>query len=72
MPLPKFITIDGKRFAWRDVLQCRREQIAACAEREQPALFELREDHRPAVDRTAQGRYHEPSLFSLLDGRAEQ
>jgi hypothetical protein len=39
MPLPKFITIDGKRFAWRDVLQRRREQREACAEPEQPTLF---------------------------------
>lgn len=46
MPLPKFITIDGKRFAWRDVLQRRREQIAACAEPEQPTLFGLKEDRR--------------------------
>ena len=72
MALPKFITIDGKRFAWRDVLQRRREQIAACAEPEQPALFELKEDHRPATDRTADGRYREPSLFSLLGGRVGQ
>jgi hypothetical protein len=68
MPLPKFITIDGKRFAWREVLQRRREHREACAEPEQPALFELKEDRRPASDRTAAGRYREPSLFTLLDG----
>jgi hypothetical protein len=67
MALPKFIEIDGKRIAWRDVLQRRREQIDACAEPQQPALFELREDHRPASDRTAAGRYLEPSLFTLLN-----
>jgi len=50
MAAPKFIEIDGKRIAWRDVLQRRREQIEACAEPGQPALFELREDHRPASD----------------------
>jgi hypothetical protein len=66
--LPKFIEIDGKRIAWRDVLQRRREQLEACAEPEQPALFELREDHRPASERSAAGRYGEPSLFTLLDG----
>jgi hypothetical protein len=68
---PRFIDIDGERIAWRDVLRRRREQIEACAEPEQPALFELREDHRPASDRTAAGRYLEPSLFTLLDGRVE-
>jgi len=66
MAAPKFIEIDGKRIAWRDVLQRRREQIEACAEPGQPALFELREDHRPASDRTAAGRYLEPSLFTTL------
>ena len=68
MALPKFIEIDGKRIAWREVLQRRREQLEACAAPEQPALFELREDHRPASDRTAAGRYRAPSLFTRLDG----
>jgi hypothetical protein len=72
MPLPKFITIDGKRHLWRDLLQRRREQLESCTEPAQPALFELREDNRPAADCTAEGRYREPSLFSLLDGRAGQ
>jgi hypothetical protein len=67
MRYPKFIEIDGKRIAWRDVLQRRREQLLATAEPSQPALFELKEDHRPASDRTAGGRYLQPSLFTLLD-----
>jgi hypothetical protein len=45
----------------------RREQLAAVAKSEQPALFELKEDRRPIADRTAAGRYCEPSLFTLLD-----
>jgi hypothetical protein len=68
MALPKFIEIDGKRIAWRNLLRRRREQIEACAEPEQPALFELKEDHRPASERSAAGRYREPSLFTVLDG----
>ena len=47
MPAPKFIDIDGKRFLWRELLQRRREQVAAAARVEQPALFELKEDTRP-------------------------
>ena len=47
MPAPKFIDIDGKRFLWRELLQRRREQVAAAARVEQPALFELKEDCRP-------------------------
>jgi hypothetical protein len=41
---PKFIDIDGKRFVWRELLQRRREQLAAAARVEQPALFEMKED----------------------------
>jgi hypothetical protein len=65
MPAPKFIDIDGKRFLWRELLQRRREQLAAAARVDQPALFELKEDRRPLPERTAAGRYSEPSLFSL-------
>ena len=63
MSNPKFIEIDGKRLLWRDVLQLRREQKQACANAVQPALFELHEDRRPLAERTAAGRYLEPSLF---------
>ena len=65
--VPKFIVIDGKRFAWRDLLQRRREQLVAAAKVEQPFPFELKEDHGPASQRSAAGRYREPSLFSLLE-----
>jgi hypothetical protein len=67
MSNPKFIEIDGKRLLWRDVLQLRREQKQASANAIQPSLFELQEDRRPLSDRTAAGRYLEPSLFTLLD-----
>ena len=63
---PRFIEIDGQRFLWRDLVRHRREQLAAAAVPEQPALFELREDRRPATARTTAGRYVEPSLFTLL------
>jgi hypothetical protein len=60
----KYIEIDGKRHLWRDILQLRREQKKAHATAQQPALFELKDDRRPAAERTAAGRYREPSLFS--------
>jgi hypothetical protein len=42
----------------------RREQLAACRHPvEQPALFSLQEDARPAAQRTAAGRWREPMLF---------
>jgi hypothetical protein len=59
-----FIEIDGKRHLWRDILQLRREQKAAHARPQQPTLFELKDDCRPATQRTAEGRYREPMLFS--------
>ena len=65
MANPKFIEIDGKRVLWRDLLLKRREQLAAVAKSEQPALFELKEDKRPIADCTAADRYLEPSLFSF-------
>ena len=64
MPAPRFIEIDGRRYLWRDVLQLRREQKKALARTQQPALFELKEDHRPVAERSAAGRYREPSLFA--------
>jgi hypothetical protein len=64
---PRFIDIDGKRYLWRDLVRLRLEQRAAARRGEQPPLFELREDCRPATDRTAAARYLEPSLFTLTD-----
>jgi hypothetical protein len=51
-----FIVIDGKRHASRDILKLRREQRKA-ARQTQLTLFELKDDHRPATQRTADGRY---------------
>jgi hypothetical protein len=62
---PKFIVIDGKRYLWREILQLRRDQRKA-ARQPQPTLFELRDDSRPASQRTAEGRFTEPTLF-LVD-----
>jgi hypothetical protein len=66
----RFIVIDGKRHLWRDVLRLRREQVRAFASVRQPALFELKDDCRPPAERTAAGRYLEPSLFTQPHGRA--
>jgi len=64
VPAPRFIEIDGKRYVWRDLLQLRREQREAARQTEQPLLFVLRTDCRPSSDRTAAGRYREPTLFT--------
>lgn len=65
MPLPRFIHIDGRRYAWRDLVALRRAQATPPAE--QPTLFELREDHRPAGERSAAERYQAPSLFAVFE-----
>ena len=58
------IIIDGKRYRWRDILQMRQEQRAAIAKASQLELFaNLPADSRPAPERTASGRYQQPSLL---------
>ena len=47
MPAPKFIDIDGKRFLWRDLMQRRREQVAA---RQGRAARPVRAEGRSAAD----------------------
>jgi hypothetical protein len=44
----------------------RRQQLEAWKENEarQPPLFELQTDYRPRAERTAAGRYLEPSLLN--------
>jgi hypothetical protein len=68
----RFVEIEGKRFLWRDLVKLRREQRRASANAPQPALFPLIEDRRPPAERTAAGRYLEPSLFSIPNGRDDQ
>ena len=51
-------------------MRLRREQRQAAVDLEQPALFELREDCRPAADCTAAWRYLEPTLFTLMERQA--
>lgn len=60
----RYIEIDGKRHLWRDILELRREQKKVFAQAQQPTLFELKYDRRSVSDRSAAGRYREPSLFS--------
>jgi hypothetical protein len=63
----RFFEFEGRRVLWRDIVKLRRAQLAAATKATQPALFELKEDCRPASQRTAAGRYAEPSLLSLFD-----
>jgi hypothetical protein len=62
MSAERFIEIGGKRYTWRDILALRREQVRR-SRLPQPTLFELKEDRRPSSQRSATGRYAEPTLF---------
>ena len=66
---PATIEIDGRRYLWSEIVERRRRQIAAhdAAQPRQLALFDLKDDRRPATQRTAAGRYAEPTLFAALN-----
>jgi hypothetical protein len=65
VPRPRFITIDGKRYLWRDLVTLYRAQAEPAAP--QPTLFAMRQDRRPPSARTAAGHYREPGLFARLE-----
>ncbi|MGE0236073.1 hypothetical protein [Methylocystis sp.] len=59
---PRYLVVDGKRFLWAELLRLRKEQRKA-AKNEQQTLFPLKEDCRPPTQKTARGRFEEPTLF---------
>ena len=62
---PQTLLLDGRAYRWKDILAARRAQLAACrTTADQPTLFPLRDDARPQAERTASGRYRQPSLFA--------
>jgi hypothetical protein len=71
MSKPDTIIIDGHVLSWQRLIDLRRRQLEAwkADQRRQLALFELRDDRRPAAERTAAGRYSEPTLFGLMAER---
>ena len=68
MSRPANIIIEGRAYRWRDILELRRQQIAAwrATRPDQPALFPLIDDSRPNSERTAAGRFNEPSLLDRM------
>lgn len=69
MKAPDILMIEGRAYSWRALLEARRAQIAAWkkAQPVQPALFHLKNDRRPEPERSATGRYREPSLLAFLN-----
>ena len=70
MAKPDTIVIDGRGYSWQQLCELRRRQLEAwrAEQARQPALFELRDDCRPKAERTAAGRYLEPSLLDGIRG----
>lgn len=71
---PDKIVVDGHAFSWKRLCELRKAQLEAwqAAQARQLVLFELHDDCRPKVERTAAGRYEEPTLLDLLRRSAEQ
>ena len=70
MAKPDALIVDGHAFSWQRLCELRRQQLEEWknAQPSQPALFELKNDCRPAAKRTASGRYQEPTLFVKMTG----
>ncbi len=68
MAKPDTIIVGGHAYRWQELCELRRQQLAAwkATEARQLALFELKDDCRPASERTASGRYQEPTLFAKI------
>jgi hypothetical protein len=73
MTKPGTILIGGHAYSWRQICELRRQQLKArkAAEARQLVLFDLKDDCRPATERTAAGRYAEPTLFAVMPTRRE-
>jgi hypothetical protein len=70
MAKPDTIIVDGHAFSWQRLIELRRQQLEdwKAEQARQLILFELKNDCRPAADRTAAGRHIEPNLFTRYSG----
>lgn len=70
MSKPDTLNVDGHAFSWQRLVELRRQQLEAWRAEQcrQLTLFELKDDCRPEAERTAAGRYHEPTLLGLMAG----
>jgi hypothetical protein len=73
MAKPDIILIGGHAYRWQEICELRRQQLEAwkAAQFRQLALFDLKDDCRPAAERTAASRYAEPTLFAGMPMRRE-
>jgi hypothetical protein len=71
MAKPEIVIVDGHAFSWQRLCELRRQQLEArqAAPPRQLSLFQLKDDCRPATERTAAGRYAEPTFFTAMSAR---
>jgi hypothetical protein len=60
---PETILLDGHAYSWQQL------EALRVAQPRQLALFELKNDTRPVAERTASGRYEQPSLLGYMRER---
>jgi hypothetical protein len=68
MAKPDTIIVDGRAYSWARLIELRRQQLEIWRAEHcrQLALFELKDDCRPEAERTASGRFREPTFFALM------
>jgi hypothetical protein len=69
---PDTIILDGHAYSWQAICELRRQQLEAwrAAQPRQLSLFELKQDCRPPAERSAAGRYEQPTLLSFIREQA--
>jgi hypothetical protein len=65
---PDTLVLDGHAYRWQTLCGLRRQQLEIwrASQARQLALFELKDDCRPAAERTAAGQYEQPTLLTWL------
>jgi len=60
------LIVEGRAYSWQQLCELRRLQVEARhgSRNAQLTLFDMQDDCRPAAERTAAGRYQEPTLFN--------
>lgn len=68
MAKPDTLMVDGHAYSWQRLCDLRRKQLEElrASQAKQLALFALKDDVRPAAERTAAGRYQEPTMLALM------
>ena len=73
MAKPQTVIVAGHAVSWQRFRGLRRQQLEPRqgAQPRQLALSELKDDCRPAIERTAAARYAEPTFFAATPARRE-